>query len=328
MAQHNFARPLYLQETHGRVVFLKKQDALERDSRRVWLDCMRRLEASPWAFRDADQQFNFLPAAFRYNANTRPDSSYDHHAGQSKFARSLISRSCNNRHTHTSGTEPSKYTVRSRNHTSFVTVFLRAHAVVFNGRSVGEFKILISSFGSGDLLETYIQNTGPAFQKDGIYIATINIAALLEHGEIYSSTECSVDGFADHTRWLFTHVMAIILRTRGPYVFSFIHVTLIFLLSCARNGKLPRPVKDLVPWTDVSSFMDAAEDMESGISLCFHGLKVLPGDSGLPQRSSSLLPKHPVDGGTSECSRGAKEVTPWCLERIMSLCENLMHLRK
>lgn len=120
----------------------------------------------------------------------------------------------------TSGTELSKSIVRSRNYTSFVAVFLRAHAVVFKGQSVGKLKILISSLCSGDLLETYIQSTGPAFQIDGIYIATINIAALLEHGEIQSSTGCSIDSVANHTRWLFTQVMAIILRTRGPYVFS------------------------------------------------------------------------------------------------------------
>lgn len=208
MAQHNSARPLYLQENYSRVVVLAKQDD-ERNSRRVWLDSMRRLETSPWAFEHAGQQFNFSP-----------DWSPIHYIGQSEVARSLISRSCGDRHTHTSGTELSKSIVRSRNYTSFVAVFLRAHAVVFKGQSVGKLKILISSLCSGDLLETYIQSTGPAFQIDGIYIATINIAALLEHGEIQSSTGCSIDSVANHTRWLFTQVMAIILRTRGPYVFS------------------------------------------------------------------------------------------------------------
>ena len=75
--------------------------------------------------------------------------------------------------------------------------------MLFNSRSVGELKMLLSCFSSRKLLETYIQHEDTAFQIDGIYIATINVASLLEYGEIQDSTGYSDERSSCQIRWLF-----------------------------------------------------------------------------------------------------------------------------
>lgn len=164
---------------------------------------MRTLIASrlTYLYEDVGQDRSYWSSAARfwYNIAAEPNSnrglhfsesatSYDHLKQVSEFARRVTARSTHSRHIRTSGTKPLRPFLRWNEYTSFVAVFLRAHAMLFNSRSVGELKMLLSCFSSRKLLETYIQHEDTAFQIDGIYIATINVASLLEYGEIQDST--------------------------------------------------------------------------------------------------------------------------------------------
>ncbi len=274
---------------------------------------------------------------FQDNVLPGPDLAYHVHAAQSDgylkevsdFARSLTSRSSNIHHTRTSEIELWRSIVRWNDNTSFIAVFLRAHATIFSGQPVGKLKILLSSFSSRDLLATYIQHVGTAFEMDGIYIATINIATLLEHGELKKGTERSTFSTSYHVRWLFTEVMVIILRTSGPNVFSFMHVTLTFLLRCARIPELSRAVELLVPWDDVCSFLDlAVKDIRSRIPPDCQGLMVLPEDPILCEQPYWIFSEYQLDGGElGSHSRGATEMMPRRVGRILWLWRTLVSMR-
>ena len=73
----------------------------------------------------------------------------------------------------------------SRRSSSFDTVFIRAHGILFTSRSsdpLDRFDKAVEELGIGGLYRKYISKSSSRIKKTGMHIAVSNIAALLEYG--------------------------------------------------------------------------------------------------------------------------------------------------
>ena len=301
-------------------------------SPRVWVDSMRSLTAHRLTIDDAGQDRNWwsLEARFWFNVSTECNSttSCDYLKQMSEYARSLTAKSTMNGRVGISGTELFTSILRWKDDTSFVAVFVRAHAMVFSGQLVDQSDMLLALAPSGILLETYIRHVDTAFQLDGIYIATINIAALLEYGGIQNRTGNS--GPPHHqveasVRCWFSQIITTILRTRDSNIFPFLYVTLIFLWNLMTT-ETRRPVSDLIPWAEIGLFMEQMTwNTKSEVPLYGEGLEVLPEDSIMRDQLyyNTLLPIQFEEGEQQDDLRGTEMISRRA-GRIRWLWENLV----
>lgn len=65
---------------------------------------------------------------------------------------------------------------------SFETIFIKAHGMLFSGRSPVEFHSTVSQLIGGGILDNYIGRVTAKFKEQGVFVAVANIAALLEYG--------------------------------------------------------------------------------------------------------------------------------------------------
>ena len=73
----------------------------------------------------------------------------------------------------------------SRRSSSFESVFIRAHGILFTSRSsdpLDRFDKAVEELGSGGLYGKYISKSSSRIKKTGMHVAVSNIAALLEYG--------------------------------------------------------------------------------------------------------------------------------------------------
>ena len=73
----------------------------------------------------------------------------------------------------------------SRRSSSFDTVFIRAHGILFTSRSsdpLDRFDKAVEELGIGGLYRKYISKSSSRIKKTGMHVAVSNIAALLEYG--------------------------------------------------------------------------------------------------------------------------------------------------
>lgn len=293
-------------------------------SQRIWVDSMRSLIAYRLSIDDAGQDCNIwsLEARswFNVSAQSNATASRDLLRDFSDFVR----RCTTDFHLLTSGTELFTTILQWTDDTSFVAVFLRVHVVVFSNEPVEQSELLLPLTKS-NLLETYVRCVDTAFQMDGVYIATINIAALLKYGRIQDRTDLSAST-SDHTvrvsvRCLFSKIITMILRTGSPNIFPFIYVTLNFLWTLAITGDSPRLVEDLIPWNDISSSVEQmSQNRDLEVPLYGEGLTVLPDDS-ITYDQFELDRK-----GQEECFQDIAMISRR-IARIRWLWENLLSLR-
>ena len=62
-------------------------------------------------------------------------------------------------------------------------VFIKAHAILFNGSNSAEYDSLVNQLNSG-LFDHYIGKITAKFKAQGVFVAVINIAALFEYGAL------------------------------------------------------------------------------------------------------------------------------------------------
>ena len=65
--------------------------------------------------------------------------------------------------------------------TSWETIFIRAHVILFTGQAIEIFLDVIQQLREG-LLDTYIDRVTAKFKEQGVYATLANISALLEYG--------------------------------------------------------------------------------------------------------------------------------------------------
>jgi hypothetical protein len=69
---------------------------------------------------------------------------------------------------------------------SFETVFIKAHGILFCGRSSAEFKVCLNQI-KDNLLDNYIGRITAKFKEQGVFVAIACIAALFEYGSVRES---------------------------------------------------------------------------------------------------------------------------------------------
>ena len=66
---------------------------------------------------------------------------------------------------------------------SFETKFIKAHGLLFTGKSLKEFDAIVNELNDG-VLDNYIGRVTAKFKEQSVYVAVTNIAALFEYGGI------------------------------------------------------------------------------------------------------------------------------------------------
>lgn len=65
---------------------------------------------------------------------------------------------------------------------SFETIFIKAHGILFAGKSLEEFDVTVARLTNEGVLDNYIGRITAKFKEQGVFAAVANIAALFEYG--------------------------------------------------------------------------------------------------------------------------------------------------
>lgn len=65
---------------------------------------------------------------------------------------------------------------------SFETIFIKAHGILFAGKSLEDFDVTVARLTSEGVLDNYIGRITAKFKEQGVFAAVANIAALFEYG--------------------------------------------------------------------------------------------------------------------------------------------------
>ncbi|MCJ1463934.1 hypothetical protein MMC07_002543 [Pseudocyphellaria aurata] len=79
--------------------------------------------------------------------------------------------------------------------TSFDTIFIKAHGMLFAGKSLEEFDAIVARLTNEGVLDNYIGRITAKFKEQGVFAAVANIAALFEYGGAVRQSEPPVSIF-------------------------------------------------------------------------------------------------------------------------------------
>lgn len=72
---------------------------------------------------------------------------------------------------------------------SFETMFIKAHGILFTGKSLEDFDLIVARLTSEGVLDNYIGRITAKFKEQGVFAAVANIAALFEYGGAMRQSE-------------------------------------------------------------------------------------------------------------------------------------------
>lgn len=78
---------------------------------------------------------------------------------------------------------------------SFETIFIKAHGILFAGKSLEDFDVTVARLTNEGVLDNYIGRITAKFKEQGVFAAVANIAALFEYGGAMRQSEPPISVF-------------------------------------------------------------------------------------------------------------------------------------
>ena len=167
----------------------------------------------------------------------------------------------------------------SHHPSSFETMFIKAHGIIFTGISVEDFDHIVDGLTCKGVLDNYIGRVTAEFKKVGVFAAVANIAALHGYGAARPTSvnsaradlqakaslelESSVNVMARASRLAFSTLSVCLQRIGDKNVLPLIGVYLVFLWDLFQTKDTVMFVENDIPWGEICSFLHALAKPEA-----------------------------------------------------------------